>query len=131
MKVVSWDDQPTMQSLLTLLLQLSGKAWAALMVTVFCGGAVTAFYFSSANAGSNSTPGNPIVAVQSGHVEHPGGTLGGGHYNPPPPVVPEANPGLVLIPVVAAMLLVSARRLWAAKPILAADGQNAKGAPES
>src|SRR5437868_1942913 len=105
MKVVSWDDQPTMQSLITLLLQLSGKAWAALVVAVVCGGAVTAFYFSSANAGSNSTPGNLVVAVQPGHAGDLGHALSGDHCGAPLPVVPEANAGLVLIPVVAAMLL--------------------------
>ena len=30
-----------MQSLITLLLQLSGKAWTVIVVTVLCGGAVT------------------------------------------------------------------------------------------
>ena len=125
-----------MQFIITLLLQLSGKAWAALVVVALCGGAATVFYFSSANAGSNSTPGSPtptnptVAVVQTGHAGHPGAAFGGGRYNPPPPVVPEANPGLVLIPVVAAMLLFSWRRLWLAKPSLAADGQNLQAAPE-
>jgi hypothetical protein len=45
----------------------------------------------------------------------------------PPPVVPEANAGLVLIPVVAAILFFSTRRIWATKRSLAADGQQASG----
>jgi hypothetical protein len=118
-----------MQSLVTLLLQLSGKAWAAILVAIFSCGAVTVFYFSSVNAGSNSTPGNPAVVVQTGHASDLGRALGGGHYNPPLPVVPEANAGLVLIPIVAAMVFFSARRLWPARPSFAAEGQNAKGAP--
>jgi hypothetical protein len=65
------------------------------------------FYFSSAKAGSNSTPRNPRVAVQPGHVPD----SGLGHQAASIPVVPEANPGLVLIPV-AGLLLLSARRLW-------------------
>ena len=119
-----------MQSLIALFLQLSGKAWATLVVAVLCGGTATVFYFASAQAGSNSTSGNPIVAVQAGHAGDLGHTLGGDHCGAPLPVVPEANAGLALIPVVAAMLLVSSRRLWAARPSLAADGQNVKGAPE-
>jgi hypothetical protein len=115
-----------MQSLLTFLLQLSGKAWATLVVAVLCGGTATAFYFSSAHAGSNSTPRNPTVAVQVGHA----GDRGGDHCTAPLPVVPEANAGLALIPVVAAMLLFSSRRLWATKPSFVADGPNAKGTPE-
>ena len=39
-------------------------------------------------------------------------------------VVPEANAGVVLIPMVAAMLVFSTRRLWAAKPIPAANRLN-------
>ena len=100
------------------------------MVAVLCGGAATVFYFSSANAGSNSTPGNPIVAVQTVHAGNPGGALGGNHCGVPLPVVPEANAWLALIPVVAAMLLVSSRRLWPARRALAADGQNLKGTLE-
>lgn len=112
-----------MHSLLTFLLQLSGKAWAAL--AVLCGGAAIAFYFSPANADSNSIRGHPTVAVQAGNVSD----LGLSHPPTSIPVVPETNPGLVLIPVVAAMLLISARRLWAARPSLAADDQNVKGTP--
>ena len=119
-----------MQSLLTLLTQWSLKAWVAVIVAVFSCGTATVFYFSSANAGSNSTPGNPTVALQAVHAGHPGGTLGPERCSAPLPVVPEANAGLVLIPVVAAMLLVSARRLWLAKPAPAADGQPVRGAPE-
>lgn len=121
-----------MQSLITLLLQLSAKAWATLVVAVLCSGAAVVFYFSSTNAGSNSSPGNPgnsanlTVAVQAGHVPN----LGLGHQTAPLPVVPEANAGLALIPVVAAMLFFSARRLRLAQPSLAAGDQNAKSASE-
>jgi hypothetical protein len=38
-------------------------------------------------------------------------------------MVPEANAGQVLIPVMAAMLLFSSRRLWSAKPSAADAGQ--------
>ena len=119
-----------MQFIITLLLQLSGKAWAALVVVALCGGAATVFYFSSANAGSNSTPGNPTVAVQTGHAGGLDHAFGRDRCDAPLPVVPEANAGLVLIPVVAAMLLVCSRRLWPARRALAADGQNLKGTPE-
>ena len=115
-----------MQTLFALLLQFSGKAWAALVVAVLCGGAVTVFSFSPAHAGSNATPANPPAVVQAGHVPAPGL----GPQAASVPVVPEANPGLALILVVAAVLLVSSRRLWPARFSLAADGQNAKGASE-
>lgn len=122
-----------MQPLITLLLQLSAKAWAALVVAVLCSGAAVVFYFSSTNAGSNSSPGNPgnpanlTVAVQAGHVPN----LGlGGHQTAPLPVVPEANAGLALIPVVAAILFFSARRLRLAQPSRAAGDQNARSASE-
>ena len=39
------------------------------------------------------------------------------------PAVPEANAGLVLIPVVAAALFFSTRRLWLAKAGVDAEGQ--------
>ncbi|MBV9490574.1 MAG: hypothetical protein JO069_12755 [Verrucomicrobia bacterium] len=122
-----------MQSLITLLLQLSGKAWTVIVVTVLCGGAVTVIYFSSANAGSHSTPGtptNPIVVVQTGHAGDFGHGLGGGQRHVPLPVVPEANAGLVLIPVVAAMLFFGSRRLWTARRGLAYGSQNAEGTAE-
>jgi hypothetical protein len=130
MKSVSGDDQPAMQSLISLLFQLSGKAWAALVVAVFCGGATTAFYFSSANAGSNSTLGTPSAAVQVGHAGDFGRAGGLEHCSGSIPAVPEANAGLVLIPAVAAMLLFSSRRLWLVKPFPAVGGQNAGDAPE-
>ena len=97
-----------------------------IVVTVLSCGAATAFYFSSANAGSNSTPVNPIGAVQAGRA----GDCGPAHGGAPVPVVPEANAGLVLIPVVAAIFLFSSRRLWAAKPAYSASGQNATAASE-
>ena len=122
-----------MQSLIALLLHLSGKAWAVIVVTALCGGAVTVIYFSSANAASRSTRGvqtNPAVAVHAAHAHDFGHGLGGDRCGVPLPVVPEANAGLALIPVVAAMLLVSSRRLWTARPSLGADGPTAKGASE-
>jgi hypothetical protein len=119
-----------MQSLITLLLHLSTKAWTALVVVALCGGAATVLYFSPATDGSNSGPGNNpanlTVAVQAGHVPD----LGRGHKIAPPPVVPEANAGLALIPVMTAMLFFSARRLWLAQRSLAAGGQDAKGISE-
>ena len=68
--------------------------------------------------------------VQAGHAGDFGHAAGGGHGSAPLPVVPEANAGLVLIPVMAAVLLVASRRLWPARFSLAADGQNAQGASE-
>ena len=120
-------DKGSMQSLLTLLTQWSLKAWVAVIVAVFSCGTATVFYFSSANAGSNSAPGIPTVALKAVHAGHPGGTLGPERCTAPLPVVPEADAGLALIPVMAAMLLFSARRLWL-RPTATADGQNAKGA---
>jgi hypothetical protein len=110
-KVLPECDNCIMQPLIAFLLHLSGKAWTVLALAVLCGGAATVFYFTPANAGSNSTQGNPTVVAQAGHAGDLGHVLGGGHYNPPLPVVPEANAGLVLIPVMAAMLFFSARRL--------------------
>jgi hypothetical protein len=109
-----------MQSLLTFLIQLCGKTWTALVVVIISGGAATVFYFSSANAGSNSTPTNPSVVVQPGQVAKLG--AGAGCHPGPVPVVPEASAGLALIPVVAAMLFFSARRLWPTKPSVAGEG---------
>jgi hypothetical protein len=39
------------------------------------------------------------------------------------PVVPEANAAVVLVPVMAAMLFFSLRRLWSAKGTLGTEGQ--------
>ena len=116
-----------MQSLLTLLTRWSAKAWVAALVAVFSCGTATVFYLPSATAGSNPTPGNPTVtAVQAGRVlDH-----GLGHQAASVVVVPEASAGLALIPVVAAVLFFSTRRLWPARGALAADGQTAQGAPE-
>ena len=119
-----------MQSLFALLLQFSGKAWAALAVAVLCGGAVTVFYFTPAHAGSNPTAASPPAVVQAGHAGDFGPAAGGDHCGASVPVVPEANAGLVLIPVVAAMLFVSARRLWPTRRALAVEGQNAGDASE-
>ena len=44
-----------------------------------------------------------------------------------PPVVPEANAGWVLIPVVAAVLFFSTRRLWPAKAEGDTEGQKGSG----
>jgi hypothetical protein len=41
----------------------------------------------------------------------------------PVPIVPEANAAWVLIPVVAAMLFFSIRRLWSAKAAPGTEGQ--------
>lgn len=121
-----------MQSLITLLLRLSAKAWTALVAAVLCGGAVAVFYFSSANADPNSGPGNnppnPAVLVQRGQVPVPG--LGHGRQAAPCPAVPEANAGLTLIPLVAAMLFFSAHRRWLASRSVAAGGQSAGGRSE-
>jgi hypothetical protein len=106
-----------MQPLIALLTQLSSKAWVVIVVTVVSGSAATVFYFSSANAGSTPPVGNPpVVVLQTGPVTLP-------NCGSPLPVVPEANAGLVLIPIVAAMLLLSSRRLWPAKACQASIGQ--------
>jgi hypothetical protein len=52
------------------------------------------------------------------------GDGGGNGHNDPVPTVPEANAGVVLIPVVAAVLFFSTRRLWLAKATLDTEGQN-------
>ena len=130
MEVTSGCDQPTMQYLLSLLLQLSAKVWTVVVVVGLCGGAATAFYFSSAQAASHSHQGNPSAAVEAGHAgrfSHVGGldrSCGS------VPVVPEANAGLVLIPIVAAALWLSSRRLLGGRPLLVAEGQHAKGTAE-
>jgi hypothetical protein len=108
-----------MQSLITFLLQLSSKAWTVVVVAILGGGAVAVFHFSPAKAGSKPAPGNPPVVDQAGHACSPGGTLCPKQGSVPLAVVPEANAGLVLIPVVAAMLAFSSRRLWPAKPAMA------------
>jgi hypothetical protein len=109
-----------MQSLVTFLLQLSSKTWTVVIVAILGGGAAAVFHFSPAKAGSNPTPDHPTVVVQAGPACSPGGTLDLKRGTVPLPVVPEANAGLVLIPVVAAMLAFSSRRLWSAK-LAAAD----------
>jgi hypothetical protein len=82
------------------------------------------------HAGSSSSrgndPANLTVVVPTAHVPAPSF----GHQTAPLPVVPEANAGLALIPVVAAMLFFSARRLWPARRSLAAGGQNARNVSE-
>jgi len=116
-----------MQSLLTLLFQLSAKAWAGVLVIALCGGAATAFYFSSANAEPGLTSGNQPALVQGGRAGERGHSGGLDRCGGSIPVVPEANGGLVLIPVVAAMLAASARGLWTAKAAAAGDDQKAPG----
>jgi len=127
MGVTSKCDQLTMQSLISFLVQLSAKAWTAVVVVGLCGGAATAFYFSSADAGSHSPQANPSAAVAAGHAgrfSHVGrldrscGSV---------PLVPEAKPGLALIPVVGAMLAASSRRLWPTKASLGPGGPKAPG----
>ena len=98
-----------MQFLISLLTQISYKAWVAIVLTVLSGGAVTVYFFSSVNAGSIPTEGNrPVVVFQTGPSTVP-------NHGGPLPVVPEANAGPVLVPVVACMLLVASRRLLPAK----------------
>jgi hypothetical protein len=98
-----------MQSLIALLIQLSCKAGVIIVVTVISAGGLALFYFSSANPGSTSPVTNrPVVVVQTGPIT-------GLNHGRPLPVVPEANAGLVLIPVVAAILLFSSRQFWRAK----------------
>ena len=110
-----------MQSLLALLIQLSSKSWVAIVVTIFSGGVATMLYLSSVNGGSNSTPGTPPAPiVLTGPITNPGHGAGLNCHGGSVPVVPEANAGLVLIPVVAAMLFCSSRRLWSAKSCRAA-----------
>jgi hypothetical protein len=116
-----------MQSLLTFLIQLSGKAWAAIMVALICAGAVSVYCFSPASAGSDSDALNQPASAQ---VEHLGGFGRGGtpdHHNGSVPVVPEANAGVTLIPVIAALLILSSRRLWPAKPARAAADRRTSG----
>ena len=103
-----------MQSLFTFLLRLLAEAWAVVAVATVCGAGATLLYFSSAKTGLEpgaANPAPPIVAVPAGSV--PG--FGAGRETAPVPAVPEANPGLALIPVVAAMLWFSARRLRLAR----------------
>ena len=116
-----------MQSLLTFFLHLASKAWTVLVVAVLCGGTATVVYFSSAHAGSHSTPSSPATVVAAGHLGAPGRSAGLGHCAASVPVVPEANGGLVLIPVVAAMLAASSRRLWSSKAPAVSDDQQALG----
>ncbi|MBV9998391.1 MAG: hypothetical protein JO015_04670 [Verrucomicrobia bacterium] len=117
--------------MITLLLKLSATAWTVVVVTL-CGGTAALLYLSSEHAGLNSDPGNRpaqvSVTVPTGHTPH--GNPGG--QNAPVPVVPEANPGLVLIPVIAAMLFCSGHRLWRVPRAHAvANGdQSAAGVPE-
>jgi hypothetical protein len=113
-----------MQSLFTLLIQLSGKAWAAIVVAVLCGGAVTVYYFSPASPAANSGAVNQPGWVEMEHLGRGGGPE---NHNGSVPVVPEANSGLVLIPLVAAMLLFSSRRLWPARSDPTPASQKASG----
>lgn len=99
-----------MQTLIALFTQLFAKAWAAIVIAFLTGGAATVFWYSPANGGSTRQTGTqPVVVARSGS----GTCSWDGHGSLP--VVPEANPGFVLIPVMAAMLLVSSRRFLAAK----------------
>jgi len=104
-----------MQSLLTLLFQFSAKAWAGVLVIVLCGGAATAFYFSSANGEPSLTSGSQPTLVQGGRAGERGRSGGLDRCGGAIPVVPEANGGLALLPVMAAVLAVSSRQVWSAK----------------
>jgi hypothetical protein len=115
-----------MQSLLTLLLRLSAKAWAGASVIVLCGGAATVFYLSSAKADPSLTSGRTPTLVQVGRAGERGHGGGLNRCGGSIPVVPEANGGLVLIPVVAAVLAASSRRLWSSKAPAAGDDQQAR-----
>jgi hypothetical protein len=108
-----------MQSLLTFLVQLSGKAWTALVVAVLSGGGVIVYYFSSANAASNSIPANLPAVVPPGPVANLGSPAD--RHPGPVSVVPEANAGQALLPVMAAVAVFSSRRLWTAKSSAASD----------
>jgi hypothetical protein len=106
-----------MQSLFVFLSHLFSKAWVTIVVTTIAGSAAFALYVSSVDTGTTSkTGGQPIVVVQPGPVAFP-------KHSGQPPVVPEGNAGLVLIPVVAAMLLLSSRRLLPAKASLVPGNQ--------
>jgi hypothetical protein len=108
---------------ISLFVHPSAKAWTVVVVAGLCGGAATMFYFPSAKAGSNSPQANPGAAVEA---SHPGGFshVGGLERScGSVPMVPEANAGLVLIPVVAAALFFSTRRLWSAKVTANPEGQ--------
>ena len=116
-----------MQPLVTPRLRSCDKAGAALVVAGLCGGAATAFYFSSAQAGAHSSQATPSAAVEAGHagrfsrvgrLDRSWGSV---------PVVPEANAGWVLIPVVGTMLAISSRRLWSTKASLGPEGPKAPG----
>jgi hypothetical protein len=74
---------------------------------------------------AHAAPGAPGVSNGNGNGDQNGNNphLGSG----PVPVVPEANTGLVLIPVMAAVLFFSTRRVWLAKRSPAADGQKTSG----
>ena len=68
---------------------------------------------AQANAGANSSSSGTdtlLNGIQNGSL-------------PGIPVVPEANAGMVLIPVVAAMLFFFTRRLWLAKTAVDTEGQ--------
>jgi hypothetical protein len=97
-----------MQYLFALLTQLFTKAWVFLVITFMAGGGVAVYYFSLTNPGSTPSPTSLPVIAPIGPVTTTG-------HSSPLPVLPEANAGLVLIPVVAAMLLLSSRRFLPAK----------------
>jgi len=84
-----------------------GKAGAVAALNVFlCAAAVAA-------------PNNGNGPVGNANVDLAG-------RRPRPPFLPEANAGLVLIPVVAAALFFSTRRLWPAKAaVIAREDQQA------
>jgi hypothetical protein len=122
-------------------LQNLSNLWAGVLATVG-GGAAAAIcwvYFNSADTTSNTAAASNISSStlhsaaantasawvpvsQTGNVGHGSGQS----HCDAPPAVPEANAGLVLLPLVGAVLVFSARRLWRTKRSLAAEDQRAR-----
>lgn len=105
-----------MQPLFAFLIQLASKAWISVVITIVSATAVAAVYLSPIGPGSDLKPGSrPVLNVPGAPATHPGQCNS-------VPVVPEANAGWVLVPVVGAMLLFSSRRFRPAKaPAAAVD----------
>lgn len=72
---------------------------------------------------AHAAPGAPGVSNGNGN----GDQNGNNPHLSSVPAVPEANAGLVLIPVTAAILFFSTRRIWVTRRSLAADGRKAPG----
>lgn len=112
-----------MRALLTFLIKLSVKARVVTVVAALCGGAVTAYYASPLSAAVHPVAANQTAWGQVEHLGDLGHGAGPDHCKGPVPVVPEANAGLALIPIVAAILFFSSRRLWLVRPAPAAGSQ--------